>query len=70
MIFNVDRAGDIVKTLAMAKRYGIKPVIAGGAEAWVVADQLAKALGCSRNDINQRLYGTLKTPMFNMKIVR
>jgi imidazolonepropionase-like amidohydrolase len=43
VIFNVDRAGDIVKTLAVAKRYGIKPVIAGGAEAWVVADQLAAA---------------------------
>lgn len=43
VIFNVDRAGDIVKTLAFAKRYGIKPVIAGGTEAWVVADQLAEA---------------------------
>ncbi|MFC4308603.1 amidohydrolase family protein [Steroidobacter flavus] len=43
VIFNVDRAGEIVKTIAFAKRYGIKPVIAGGAEAWVVADQLAAA---------------------------
>ncbi|WP_116812633.1 amidohydrolase family protein [Steroidobacter cummioxidans] len=43
VIFNVDRAGDIVKTIAFAKRYNIKPVIAGGAEAWVVADQLAEA---------------------------
>ncbi|HEY0686033.1 MAG TPA: amidohydrolase family protein [Steroidobacter sp.] len=43
VIFNVDRAGDIVKTIAFAKRYGIKPVIAGGAEAWVVADELAEA---------------------------
>ncbi len=43
VIFNVDRAGDIVKTIAFAKKYGIKPVIAGGAEAWVVADQLAEA---------------------------
>jgi hypothetical protein len=43
VIFNVDRAGDIVKTLAFAKRYGIKPVIAGGTEAWLVADQLAEA---------------------------
>lgn len=43
VIFNVDRAGEIVKTIAFAKRYGIKPVIAGGAEAWVVADQLAEA---------------------------
>ena len=43
VIFNVDRAGEIVKTIAFTKRYGIKPVIAGGAEAWVVADQLAEA---------------------------
>lgn len=43
VVFNVDRAGDIVKTIAFAKRYGIKPVIAGGAEAWVVADEIAKA---------------------------
>lgn len=43
VIFNVDRAGDIVKTLAFARRHGIKPVIAGGAEAWAVAEQLAQA---------------------------
>ncbi|HWK51167.1 MAG TPA: amidohydrolase family protein [Steroidobacter sp.] len=43
VVFNVDRAGDIVKTIAFAKRYNIKPVIAGGAEAWVVAEQLAEA---------------------------
>ncbi|WP_129644720.1 amidohydrolase family protein [Peristeroidobacter agariperforans] len=43
VIFNVNRAGDIVKTIAFARKYGIKPVIAGGAEAWVVADQLAEA---------------------------
>ncbi|MBL8270671.1 amidohydrolase family protein [Steroidobacter sp.] len=43
VVFNVDRAGDIVKTIAFAKRYGIKAVIAGGAEAWMVADALAEA---------------------------
>lgn len=43
VVFNVDRAGDIVKTLSFAKRYGIKPVIAGAAEAWLVADELAEA---------------------------
>lgn len=43
VIFNVDRAGDIVKTIAVAKQYGMKPVIAGGAEAWMVADELAEA---------------------------
>jgi imidazolonepropionase-like amidohydrolase len=29
--------------LALAKRYGIKPVISGGTEAWVVAEELAAA---------------------------
>jgi hypothetical protein len=43
VVFKVDRAGDIVQTIDFAKRYGMKPVIAGGAEAWVVADQLAEA---------------------------
>lgn len=43
VIFEVDRAGDILKTIAVAKRYGMKPVIAGGAEAWLVADELAEA---------------------------
>lgn len=43
VVFNVNRAADILKTLAFAKRYGIKPVIVGGAEAWIVADELAEA---------------------------
>jgi imidazolonepropionase-like amidohydrolase len=43
VVFGVNRAADILKTLAFAKRNGIKPVIVGGAEAWVVADQLAQA---------------------------
>ena len=43
VVFKVDRAADILKTLAFARRQGLKPVIAGGAEAWVVAEQLAAA---------------------------
>jgi hypothetical protein len=43
VVFNVDRASDILQTIAFAKRYGIKPVIVGGAEAWIVADDLAAA---------------------------
>lgn len=43
VVFGVNRAADILKTLSFAKRYGIKPVIVGGAEAWVVADELAEA---------------------------
>lgn len=43
VIFHVDRASDIRQTIAFAQRHGMKPVIAGGAEAWVVADDLAQA---------------------------
>jgi imidazolonepropionase-like amidohydrolase len=43
VVFSVDRASDISRTIAFAKRNGMKPVIAGGAEAWLVADELAKA---------------------------
>jgi hypothetical protein len=43
VVFRVDRAGDILKTISVARQYGMKPVIAGGAEAWLVADQLAEA---------------------------
>ncbi len=42
-VFDVDRAADILQVLALSQRYGIKPVIASGAEAWVVADELARA---------------------------
>jgi formylmethanofuran dehydrogenase subunit A len=42
-VFDVDRAADIRQVLALSQRYGIKPVIASGAEAWVVADELARA---------------------------
>jgi imidazolonepropionase-like amidohydrolase len=41
VVFHVDRASDILTTLAVAKEQGIKPVIAGGAEAWKVAARLA-----------------------------
>jgi len=43
VVFNVHRAADIRQVLALAKRYGVKPVIAGGEEAWLVAEDLAKA---------------------------
>ena len=41
--FNVDRAADIREVLAFAARTGAKPVIIGGAQAWQVADLLARA---------------------------
>jgi len=43
VVFAVNRAADISKTLQFAKRNGIKPIILGGAEAWIVADELAAA---------------------------
>jgi hypothetical protein len=41
--FDVDRAADIRQVLAFASRTGARPVIVGGAQAWQVADELAKA---------------------------
>ncbi len=43
VVFHVDRGADIRQALALAERAGFKPVIAGGAEAWLVADELAQA---------------------------
>lgn len=43
VVFNVDRASDILETLRFAERYGFDPVISGGREAWMVAGQLADA---------------------------
>ncbi|UQA62051.1 amidohydrolase family protein [Polyangium aurulentum] len=41
VVFHVDRAADILSTLAVAKEMGLRPVIAGGAEAWKVAARLS-----------------------------
>lgn len=43
VVFNVDRASDILQTLKFAKHHGLDAVISGGAEAWMVAEQLAEA---------------------------
>jgi Amidohydrolase family len=43
VVFTVDRAADIRQVVALAPRYNIKPVISGGTEAWVVAQELASA---------------------------
>jgi Amidohydrolase family len=42
VIFRVSRAADIRRAVAFATRHGMQPVIAGGEEAWVVADELAR----------------------------
>ncbi|HXC07705.1 MAG TPA: amidohydrolase family protein [Steroidobacteraceae bacterium] len=43
VVFQVDRAADIIAVVGFARRNGMKPVIAGGSEAWVVAKELAQA---------------------------
>jgi Amidohydrolase family len=43
VVFQVDRAADILAVIAFAKRNGMKPVISGGDEAWLVAKELAGA---------------------------
>lgn len=43
MIVAADRASDIEAALRLARDFGLRLVIGGGAEAWQVADQLAAA---------------------------
>ncbi|MEJ7734422.1 MAG: amidohydrolase family protein [Polyangiaceae bacterium] len=43
VVFHVDRAADIESALSLARELGLRPVIAGGAEAWRVAATLAAA---------------------------
>ena len=43
VIFNVDRASDILQVLEFAGRHQLSAVISGGTEAWMVADRLAEA---------------------------
>lgn len=43
VIFNADRASDILQVLEFAKAQQIHPVILGGTEAWMLADRLAEA---------------------------
>jgi imidazolonepropionase-like amidohydrolase len=43
LLFNVERASDISVVLGIAEEYRIRAIVAGGAEAWMVADHLAAA---------------------------
>ncbi|MDO8860551.1 amidohydrolase family protein [Haliea sp. E1-2-M8] len=43
IVFSVNRASDILQVLQFAERHGFKAVIEGGAEAWIVAAELAAA---------------------------
>lgn len=43
MLFNVNRASDISVVISIAEQYNIRAIVAGGSEAWMVADHLAAA---------------------------
>jgi len=43
VVFNADRASDLLQVIEFSERHGLNAVISGGAEAWMVADQLAEA---------------------------
>ncbi|MCA9537657.1 MAG: amidohydrolase family protein [Myxococcales bacterium] len=43
LIVHVERRTDILATLRLGEEFGVKIIIAGGAEAWLAADALAKA---------------------------
>ena len=43
VVFHVDRAADIRQVIKLGERFGFQPVIAGAAEGWVVASELAAA---------------------------
>lgn len=43
VVFDVERAPDILQVIAFAHKEGMKPIISGGNEAWRVAKELASA---------------------------
>lgn len=43
LLANVNRASDIEVLIQLAEQYGIRAIIRGGTEAWMLADELARA---------------------------
>jgi len=43
VVFNADRASDILQVIAFSERHGLNAVVSGGTEAWMVANQLGEA---------------------------
>jgi len=43
MVFNANRASDIEVVIGIANEYSISAIVLGGAEAWMLADELAAA---------------------------
>jgi imidazolonepropionase-like amidohydrolase len=65
LVLQASRASDIEAALALAKEYSLRLILAGGAEAWMVADKIAAArvpvlvgamnnIPASFNDLGQR----------------
>lgn len=43
VLVSIDRASDIEILIALSKEYGLKTIISGGAEAWMLAENIAAA---------------------------
>jgi hypothetical protein len=43
VVFQADRASDILQVLKFSARHGLSPILSGGAEAWMLADRLAES---------------------------
>lgn len=61
VVVRVNRASDISKTLEFAKAQNLRLVIAGGAEAWMVAAELARADVPVIVDVIQNLPGSFES---------
>ncbi len=73
LLLVVDRASDIESAIKLAKDYGLRILIGGGSEAWMVADELAAAkipvLTGAMNNI-PRSFSTLGTRQENAGLLR
>jgi len=56
IVFNANRASDIEVIISLASEFGINAIIDGGAEAWMLADELAAA------DVGVIIDGTANLP--------
>ena len=43
LVISVHRSDDILQMIGLAKKHGVRLILAGASEAWVVADQIARA---------------------------
>ncbi|HEX8848700.1 MAG TPA: amidohydrolase family protein [Gemmatimonadaceae bacterium] len=73
LLVSVDKASDIQAALRLAKEYNVRLAIAGGAEAWMVASELAAAkvpvLTGAMNNIPES-FATLGTRQENAALLR